>query len=94
MEQASFLKKWRYLTLDDYDTLEQAKEDPKGLLCEETPTLGIEVKSAESVTFKDTKSMRVFLKAHPEVKKGMIIYAGSKVFQIATNIYAVPWCAL
>ncbi|VAW13600.1 hypothetical protein MNBD_BACTEROID05-1323 [hydrothermal vent metagenome] len=24
----------------------------------------------------------------------MIIYAGNKVFQIATNIYAVPWFAL
>lgn len=56
--------------------------------------VGIEVKSSESVSFKDTKSMRKFLKVHTEVKKGMIIYAGNKVFQIATNIYAVPWFAL
>jgi len=43
LEQASFLKKWRYLTLDDHDTLEQAKEDPKGLLFEDIPTIIDEV---------------------------------------------------
>ena len=56
--------------------------------------LGIEVKSSQSVSFKDTKSMREFLKTHSEVKKGIIVYAGSQVFEISTNIYAVPWVAL
>ena len=31
LEQAKFLKDWRYITLDDSDMLEQAKEYPKGL---------------------------------------------------------------
>lgn len=43
LEQADFLKNWRYLTLDDADVLEQAKEDPKGLLWEDRPTIIDEV---------------------------------------------------
>ena len=56
--------------------------------------IGIEVKSSETITFKDTKSMREFFKAHPEAKQGIIVYTGDKIFQVATNIYAVPWFAL
>lgn len=29
-----------------------------------------------------------------EVEKGIIVYAGNKIFQVATGIYAVPWFAL
>ena len=36
---AASLKNWRYITLDDPDALEQAKEDPKGLLWEDRPTI-------------------------------------------------------
>ena len=36
---AASLKTWRYITLDDPDALEQAKEDPKGLLWEDGPTI-------------------------------------------------------
>ena len=39
LENAAFLKGWRYLTLDDPDALEQARDDPKGLLWEERPTI-------------------------------------------------------
>ena len=39
LERAGFLKDWRYLTLDDPDVLEQAKEDPKGLFWEDRPTI-------------------------------------------------------
>ena len=39
LENANFLKDWRYLTLDDPDVLEQAKEDPKGLFWENKPTI-------------------------------------------------------
>ncbi len=53
--------------------------------------IGIEVKSSESLTFKDTRSMREFLKTHPEVFGGIIVYTGHKVYPLATNIYAVPW---
>lgn len=53
--------------------------------------VGIEVKSSKEVTFSDTRSMREFLKSHPQVTKGIIVYAGEKIYPIATNIYAVPW---
>jgi len=39
LENAKCLKGWRYITLDDADYLEQAKEDPKSLLMEEIPTI-------------------------------------------------------
>lgn len=54
-------------------------------------TIGIEVKSAEQITFADTRPMREFLKTHPRVSKGIIVYAGNRVYPVATNIYAVPW---
>ena len=43
LENAAFLKSWRYLTLDDPEALEQAQEDPKGLLAEDQPTIIDEV---------------------------------------------------
>ena len=43
LEHAEFLKDWRFITLDDRDALEQAKEDPKGLLLEDRPTIIDEV---------------------------------------------------
>ncbi len=39
LENAKFLKDWRYITLDDPDSLEQASVDPKGLLWEDRPTI-------------------------------------------------------
>lgn len=57
-------------------------------------TIGIEVKSSEQITFKDTKPMREFIKSHPQVLKGIIVYTGNMVYPVATNIYAVPWTAL
>ena len=53
--------------------------------------VGIEVKSSERVTFGDTRPMREFLKSHPHVSKGIIVYTGNKTYPVATNIYAVPW---
>jgi predicted AAA+ superfamily ATPase len=53
--------------------------------------VGIEVKSAQEVTFKDTQSMREFLKIHPGVSAGIIVYTGQKVYPLASNIHAVPW---
>src|SRR3989338_5838630 len=43
LQYAEFLKNWRYITLDDPDALEQAQEDPKGLLWEDKPTIVDEV---------------------------------------------------
>ncbi len=55
--------------------------------------VGVEVKSAENITFGDTRAMREFLKFHPEASHGIIIYGGNKIYPIASNIYAVPWMA-
>jgi len=54
-------------------------------------TIGVEVKSSNEITFGDTRPMREFIKTHPQVSKGIIVYAGSKIYPVATNIYAVPW---
>ena len=54
----------------------------------------IEVKSSPRLTFHDTRAIRKFFKAHPETKRGILIYTGSQIYQIATNIYAVPWHVL
>lgn len=56
-------------------------------------TIGIEVKSSRQITFNDTKQMRQLLKYHPQIAKGIMVYAGEKIYPIATNIYAVPWFA-
>ncbi|HBR15843.1 MAG TPA: hypothetical protein DD723_09965 [Candidatus Omnitrophica bacterium] len=53
--------------------------------------IGIEVKSSANLAFSDTRSIREFLKAHPEASQGIIVYGGSKIYPVATNIYAVPW---
>lgn len=49
LENAAFLKDWRYLTLDDPDALEQAQDDPKGLLWEERPTIIDEVQRCPEI---------------------------------------------
>lgn len=56
-----------------------------------TGVVGIEVKSGKEITFRDTRNMREFMKSHPETKKGIIVYDGSVVDPVSTNIYAVPW---
>jgi len=55
--------------------------------------ISIEVKSSKELTFGDTRPMRDFLKSHPQVAKGIMVYGGNKIYPIATNIYAVPWIA-
>lgn len=53
--------------------------------------VGIEVKSSSKINFGDTKQMREFMKSHPYVSKGIIVYSGNRIFPAASNIYAVPW---
>lgn len=53
--------------------------------------IGIEVKSSSKIVFSDTRQMRQFLKSHPQISKGIIVYTGDRVFPVASNIYAVPW---
>lgn len=54
----------------------------------------LEVKSSTQLTFRDTRSLRRFLKDHPEAKVGVIIYPGRRLYPIASNIYALPWMLL
>lgn len=56
--------------------------------------IGIEVKTSKEISFGDTRPMREFLKSHPQISKGIIVYGGNKIYPIATNIYAVPWAVL
>lgn len=72
----------------------QSKSEVDFVLRSGTKIVGLEVKSSSEVTFKDTRSMREFLKSHSEVEKGIIVYSGTKVFQLATKIYAVPYSEL
>jgi predicted AAA+ superfamily ATPase len=57
-------------------------------------TLGIEVKSSKTLQFSDTKTLRLFMAAHPEVTQCLLVYAGNEIYPIATNIIAVPITAL
>jgi predicted AAA+ superfamily ATPase len=63
------------------------------VVCSAARGVGIEVKSSKQVGFGDTRAMREFLKAHPQIAKGIIVYGGDKIYPVATNIYAVPWTA-
>ncbi|MBI4652480.1 ATP-binding protein, partial [Candidatus Desantisbacteria bacterium] len=64
------------------------------VVCLANNILGIEVKSSREITFSDTKQMREFIKSHPQVSKGIIVYTGNKIYPVASNIYAVPWTAI
>lgn len=61
------------------------------VVCSGNNILGIEVKSSTQITFGDTRQLREFLNSHPQVSKGIIVYGGSRVYPVASNIYAVPW---
>jgi hypothetical protein len=60
----------------------------------EGKVIGVEVKSSDNISFGDTRSIRDFLKSHPEVHRGLVVYNGPRVYPVASNIYAVPWTAL
>lgn len=53
--------------------------------------LPVEAKSACSLNFGDTRSIRDFLKTHPEAERGVIVYGGEKVQHLASNVVAIPW---
>lgn len=54
----------------------------------------IEVKSKPQLSFGDTKGIRQFMKSHAQAQRGIIVYTGTKIYQIATNIHALPYTAL
>ena len=53
--------------------------------------LGIEVKRASKVTFRDVAGLRTFLDEHPGAVGGLIVYGGAEIRRMAENILAVPW---
>lgn len=56
--------------------------------------LGIEVKLAREVSFRDTAGLRTFLNAHPEASGGLVLYGGRRVAAVDERIFAVPWTAV
>lgn len=53
--------------------------------------LGIEVKCASKLTFRDTSNLQIFLENHPLAAGGLIVYAGNEIKRMGKNILAVPW---
>ncbi len=69
----------------------EEKREVDFVIRHEKTVLPVEVKSASSLDFGDTRSIRDFLKAHPEAERGVIIYGGGKVQHLASNVTAIPW---
>ncbi len=69
----------------------EEKREVDFVIRHEKTVLPVEVKSASSLDFRDTRSIRDFLKAHPEAERGLIIYGGGKVQHLASNVTAIPW---
>ncbi|MCX8026877.1 MAG: ATP-binding protein [Thermodesulfovibrionales bacterium] len=56
--------------------------------------IGIEVKLSDSVSIKDIENL-LFLKDETKAfAGGLVIYTGSEIKQLASNIYAVPYLSL
>ena len=56
--------------------------------------LPLEIKSSPDLSYRDTRSLRRFLKAHPQAKQALLVYTGCRTYPIATGITAVPWTDL
>ena len=69
----------------------EEKREVDFVIRHEKTVLPVEVKSAISLDFGDTRSMRDFFKAHPEASRGVVVYTGSRVQHLASNIIAIPW---
>jgi predicted AAA+ superfamily ATPase len=53
--------------------------------------LPIEVKCKSKLTLQDTKNLRDFLELYPQVNLGIIVYTGTELKYLLSNILAVPW---
>jgi predicted AAA+ superfamily ATPase len=53
--------------------------------------LPIEVKCKSKLTLNDTKNLRIFLETYPEANLGIIVYTGTELKYLLSNILAVPW---
>lgn len=53
--------------------------------------LPLEVKCKSKLTIHDAKNLRNFLDHYPQTNLGVIVYAGSELKYLFSNILAVPW---
>jgi len=73
LENASFLKGWRYLTLDDQEVLDQAKIDPKGLLWDTRPTIIDEIQRWEPLML----TIKQYVDASNKKRKFILLGSGN-----------------
>lgn len=53
--------------------------------------LAIEVKRADTLGYRDTAGLRLFLEKHPKTSAGLIVYSGKAIKRLDEKIVAVPW---
>lgn len=53
--------------------------------------VAIEVKMADTVTYRDAAGLQTFLDANPQTNAGLLLYAGNAVRRLGEKIVALPW---
>jgi uncharacterized protein len=53
--------------------------------------LAIEVKLTDSLGYRDTAGLRLFLENHPETSGGLVVYCGRQIRRMDEKIIAIPW---
>lgn len=56
--------------------------------------LAVEVKRADTVGYRDTSGLRLFLEMHPKASAGLVVYSGNEIKRLDEKIVAMPWSLL
>jgi predicted AAA+ superfamily ATPase len=56
--------------------------------------LPLEVKMSNKVQYADLQNLLYFLRMNPQAVGGIVIYTGSDIQKLASNIFAIPWVML
>jgi len=56
--------------------------------------LPLEVKMSNKVQYADLQNLFYFLRMNPQAAGGIVIYTGSDIQKLASNIFAIPWVML
>jgi predicted AAA+ superfamily ATPase len=56
--------------------------------------LGIEVKRAKKIAYRDLVGLQTFLEQHPDSSGGLMIYGGNEIRRMGENILAIPWTVI
>jgi hypothetical protein len=56
--------------------------------------LPLEVKMSNKVQYADLQNLFYFLRINPQAAGGIVIYTGSDIQKLASNIFAIPWVML